>query len=561
LLFRAAATGHVRDTERRFDARSALFGVWLLEIGLALAFGREPAGAVAAAFVASAALVVLTTWALRLPDTGSGIIRTSDPAAPNLWGLAPVNAVAGLTAIGFAIRLLIERGLWLDEAISVQQARLGFAPMIDALRHGDIHPPLHAFVLWVTVRVFGTSSLAVRMPSILAGTLLIPLLYLAGRDIHNRRAGVMAAALGTFAPLLVWYSQEARMYAILLVFSVASLWFQVRAMKWGRTLDWLAFGACCAGMLWAHYFSALQIIVQHIALAVAALRMRRNREPARELLQGWGRAVALMFLLLAPLAPFLRDQLASSAQLGGLDVPSRNPDLDQLSIYAILANSIWALWGYHSPRAMQQLVALWPLVMLFVLFLLGRGRPRVMWMLSAAALVPVAVLFLAGLRLRDLFEVRYFLTAVPVLILIVAQFVSRVDISRAATGVTAIALLGTFGVALADQQINHRNPRLYDFEGSLSYVEEHAQRGDMLLYAPRYLDAVVEYYTPDVRSRALMRGSPQQRPERLFVVMSPTLLDRREPQDRLSEIVEEATTGRTLVDEHDEERVTVEVWR
>ena len=56
-----------------------------------------------------------------------------------------------------------------------------------------------------------------------------------------RRDRVLAAALTTFAPLLVWYSQEARMYSLLLVFSVAALWLQVRAIRYGRIADWLGF--------------------------------------------------------------------------------------------------------------------------------------------------------------------------------------------------------------------------------------------------------------------------------------------------------------------------------
>src|SRR5207302_4190296 len=194
-------------------------------------------------------------------------------------------------------------------------------------------------------------------------------------------------------------------------------------------------------------------------------------------------------------------QLTSSGQLAGLNVPSRNPTLHELSIYAILANFVWALWGYHSAPLMQQIVALWPLIMLGVLFLLGRGRPRVLWLLAACVVVPIGALFVAGLRLRDLFEVRYFITAVPVVLLLVAHFVTRANASRVAMGVVSAVLITSFGVALADQQINERNPRLYDFAGTVGYVNAHAQKDDLVFYAPRYLDSVVQYYAPGVPGR------------------------------------------------------------
>ena len=42
----------------------------------------------------------------------------------------------------------------------------------------DVHPPLHHTLLWLTVRVFGTSEFAVRLPSLIAGVALVPVALL-----------------------------------------------------------------------------------------------------------------------------------------------------------------------------------------------------------------------------------------------------------------------------------------------------------------------------------------------------------------------------------------------
>ena len=52
--------------------------------------------------------------------------------------------------------------------------------MFENLQYGDRHPPLHHMALWLTVRAFGDGELAVRLPSLIAGTLVIPALYLLG---------------------------------------------------------------------------------------------------------------------------------------------------------------------------------------------------------------------------------------------------------------------------------------------------------------------------------------------------------------------------------------------
>ena len=80
-------------------------------------------------------------------------------------------------------------------------------------------------------RVFGTAKLAVRLPSLIAGTLVIPALYELGRELYDRRTGLIAAAFGAVSPLLIWYSQEARMYAFVTLFGLLALLTQLRAIR------------------------------------------------------------------------------------------------------------------------------------------------------------------------------------------------------------------------------------------------------------------------------------------------------------------------------------------
>ena len=86
-------------------------------------------------------------------------------------------------------------------------------------------------MLWLTVRAFGDGELAVRLPSLIAGTLVIPALYELGRELYDRRTGLVAAAFAAVSPLLIWYSQEARMYAFVALFGLLALLTQLRAIR------------------------------------------------------------------------------------------------------------------------------------------------------------------------------------------------------------------------------------------------------------------------------------------------------------------------------------------
>jgi 4-amino-4-deoxy-L-arabinose transferase-like glycosyltransferase len=422
-------------------------------------------------------------------------------------------ALVALCVVAAALRLLSTRGLWVDEAISVRQAQMSFGAMLGDLRTTDVHPPLHHALLWITVRVAGTSELAVRLPSLVAGVALVPALLWAGRVVYDRRTGWLAAGFATIAPFLVWYSQEARMYTLFMLFATIALGAQVQAIRRGRRGDWLLVAVSSAALLWTQYFALLPLLVQQIGFAAVAIRRhRRDRADRRVFVRNWATTTGLTIAMSLPLLPILHDQyVAYSSRSSGL-VPGQAGAASSaiggaISIYAVGANLIWGLWGYHADGTMVQLTALWPLLMLLVLVLLGRGRSSRTVLLAALVVVPLAALFLIGAQKRDLFELRYFSGAVPVALLLAARLVTNLARARRVLLVASAVAMATLGAGLIDQQLNGANPRLYDFEGALSEVEQtDGGPGAVLVYEPSYLGDVIDYYAPDLDTRPL--GAP-----------------------------------------------------
>lgn len=125
-------------------------------------------------------------------------------------------ALLVLIAVAFALRLfdLDRTGLWEDEAWSWFQSRQSFADMMAATAH-DNYPPLHNIILHFFIRVFGDSEVVLRMPSVLLGTVAVWLTYRVGTVLWDRTTGLLACLLITFSGFHIWYSQEARMYALL----------------------------------------------------------------------------------------------------------------------------------------------------------------------------------------------------------------------------------------------------------------------------------------------------------------------------------------------------------
>lgn len=551
LVARRAAAGEMAFVLRATAVVLALDVVALVLVGSSV-------GAIALTTLASSAALGTV---LAFPD----IVR-APVARVRSWQPWPPSPAAlgmlGLLVVATLLRTITSRGLWVDEAISVHQAQMPFRQMLTDMQTTDVHPPLHYAVLWVTVRVFGTSEAAVRLPSVIAGVALVPALFWAGRVIYDRRTAWVAATLGVFAPFCVWYSQEARMYAQFMLFATLAVGAQVQAIRRGRRIDWIVYALATAAMLWTQYFAFLPVLAQQVGFAVAWWRRRHLPGERKRLAFGWLAAIAVVVVFCLPLLEFVRGQFTAYSNRSSGLVPGQagagNSTLGaDISIYAVGANLIWAVWGYHSDGVMEQIAALWPLGMLAALILLGRGRSGPSALLAALVVVPLAALFLIGSVKRDLFELRYFSGAVPAALLLSARLVTATTRRRVAVVSAAALTVATMGVGLVDQQQNGANPRLYDFQGALASVRTEAKPGDVLLYEPSYLADVIDYYAPGVTARPLGTVVPADAGT-VWVLATDRVVNTEDSAAKVGSVLSDLEQRRTLVETV--ERPNVRVW-
>jgi mannosyltransferase len=183
--------------------------------------------------------------------------------------------VAGLTALGAVLRFatLGLQAYHHDEIVTASRVlRVGFGHAMDAVSFGESAPPLYYAIAWVWTQATGTDEWGLRSISALAGVATIPVAYLIGCELRDRRAGLMTAALVAVNPMLLWYSQEARAYALLTFFCALSLLYCARALRSGRRRDFTAWGIASAIALATHYFAVFPLLVE-----VAFLLRRRGR--------------------------------------------------------------------------------------------------------------------------------------------------------------------------------------------------------------------------------------------------------------------------------------------
>jgi 4-amino-4-deoxy-L-arabinose transferase-like glycosyltransferase len=187
--------------------------------------------------------------------------------------------------------------LWLDEA-STYTLSMGSIPQIwVATTAGEFNPPLFYWVEHIML-VFGNNEITLRFIPALLGVLTIPLVYLAGKEFSDRNVGIIAAAAFAFSPFLIFYSQEARAYSMMLFFVTFAMVFYFKALKTNDVKNWALFGVLAALAFWSHFYA--MVIIAALVLYALGMQIQKIREDIRNL-KPLALAIAVFTIICLPL--------------------------------------------------------------------------------------------------------------------------------------------------------------------------------------------------------------------------------------------------------------------
>ncbi len=286
-----------------------------------------------------------------------------------------------LLAFGLRVWGLADHNIWWDEGVGAWAARLP-APEIVRWTAHDVHPPLYYLLLrgwWLLV---GGGEFVLRFPSVVVSTLGVVAVYGFGRDLGEKKAGLMAALLFTLSRFVITWAQEIRMYALATTLSVGALWAAVRLWRGDGWRIWAAYILTMAAALLSIYLTASVWLIVNLAFVVAWLRLRRPRR----LLLRWVTAqlgVVILFVpwmayalprMLTPstsesLSPLFFLHLYATTLVVGVPIDVETYTAVTLAVFGVAALGTLALW--RARRSAQQTAGL-------TLLLLGLTLPALM---------------------------------------------------------------------------------------------------------------------------------------------------------------------------------------
>lgn len=403
---------------------------------------------------------------------------------PSGHGISSVSRFvpAGIVLLGLVLRLygLGAQSFWYDEVAQVDISSKGFFGSIIAVAHGAENcPPLsHAFFsLWLKL---GNSDYWVRVLPALAGAATVYLMYLLALRLAGRKVALVAAFLLAISPFHLWYSQEARPYVFLMLFSIASMNYFLSAMDTGSLRSRLLHVLCTLAALYLHPYAVFIIAAQ----AFYVLISYRKLGPALK----W--RILDLSLPVILYVPWILHMLTLVGRSAGFEKSVGAAGL----LYTFYAFSLGLSVGpsiaaLHENTSIQAFLPYLGVIVPFVvayglLFLRGisSGRfasGRIRLLLLAWILIPIAGAYVVSQHTQVTYNVRYVSVALIPYLLIVALGIVALGKARwQAVALVVLTLCSAYSLR------NHYfDPEYWkeDIRGAAAYISSAVRPGDVVV--------------------------------------------------------------------------------
>lgn len=405
----------------------------------------------------------------------------------------------GTVLLAFVVRMwgITAQSLWRDEVDAIRFATRDLPALLETFRQPGENGPLFYLLLRLWLSVSGQSELALRYPAVLLGTLAVPLTYLVARRLlgylgsatardearPGNPAPIAVAWLGSLgmalSPYLIWYSQEGKMYALVVVLALGSLaallWALTPGARWPAA-RWLTYIVLTSLGFYTHVLLVLMLPVHALLFVIAWPASRRH-------LVGALVSLASFTLPYLPLVWWQWRLLTS---------PNFQPGFEFVPLGRMSAILLAALGRGIRPVPSLGFTAVWVFLILAALLLTWRGPwRRSLLILLAWLLLPPLLLYVITLQV-PLFNDRYLIFIAPAFYLLAAA--GLVAVARRSRGLAITAALIVVGLQAYGIWGQVHTPIKADWRGAAAFVQATGNPNDIVLFQHPYNRFAYAYY-------------------------------------------------------------------
>lgn len=424
-----------------------------------------------------------------LPEPSNPLAEPADRIRAGRWSMerlrrhwaqiaTPATAVAGLTLAGLILRVLYlgSRDLWLDEAASAKFASYDWLHFAKAVIFAPVNMTFYFAVLHVWTRVMGDSEFMLRLPSVLFATATIPLIYMLGTKLFDRRAGLVSAVLMTVSVSSIDFAQEARSYTLVVMLATVSSLFFVESIKKPSLANCAGYIASTVFCVYSHMFGILLLPAQWLSLLF--------------FLPGWKSALRLtVSAIVIGLIALPHFALALGGNIVHLNWVQRTSQLRVLEFIALITGV-----GDNLKLAEFYLIAC--AIVAAVVALFDKSHRAAIGFLVLGIVVPAGIT-LAVSHFKPVFWPRYLLLSQPFFVVFAGVAISRLR----PWPLMAVAMTALVVFCVQQDVLCYQRPQSEDWPGAVQYLASKAQPGDVLMVFIGFGRQPIDYYR-----KRLVRG-------------------------------------------------------
>ena len=378
----------------------------------------------------------------------------------------------------FRFNNLGAESIWIDEGYSIAFSKLNF---VEVLTVEDDFPPLYYIILHFWIKLFGTSEVSVRFPSLIFGIFSIWTIYHVGRVIYNRQKGLIAALLLSISSFHIHYSQEARPYSLTVFLALLSMYYLVKCNQDGKIAASIGYVITTTLLVYSHVIGLYLVAAQNLYIVTLYLFYRKALKISLKnwiLMQG---VIGLFFLIWLPTFVV---RIFDDARGTWLDVPTLHDIrltlrkyagsyLLKISLLLILA-SMLSFKAISFSQVRKKFVR-------SLQFL----KPQIIekdavhnWMLLLFTLVPILLPFFLSQIFTPLYHHRYTIIASLSFYVLLASGIINLKSTNIRYGVIVII----FGISVFNTMNYYHSVTREPWREVAKFLTENSHSSDMLIF-------------------------------------------------------------------------------
>ncbi|WBB52257.1 glycosyltransferase family 39 protein [Verrucosispora sp. WMMD573] len=391
---------------------------------------------------------------------------------------------------------LTRPALWADELATWGAVRLSWSQLWQLSGSVDAVLTPYYVLMKVYTDVVGTSTVALRLPSVVAITVATLVVTALGHRLGGARLGLVAGLVFAVLPVTSRYAQEARGYSFVILGAAVALLYLTRLVDRPGRGDLVGYATAVGITGLIHPLNGLLMLAGHAA-AIAWWQLRYGGSSWR-VTRRWAVAAAVGVLPAATLSVWGSGQTAQVSWIGLITLRSLPIIPERIFLSAAIGGLVLTLAVLGVRRTPQRVVV------------------------AAAAFVPMGVLFVAGTQL-PVWAARYVLVVLPAMAVLAAAALIRFGRAHAAAAIGLAAILAYPGHVTVRGEAGHSQASLR----IAPIISPRYQSGDVAVFPDTHYSIpwsprdIYERYLPEPRPHDVLRTAPQRSNGRFLAAECP----------------------------------------